>query len=87
MSDHDRADAIEHRNVAEQTRADRRVGAHLDPLIFGELGRFGEQRLGDPDLANVVEQRAQLDRRDLLGPKAQLASDLHRVVHRRRGVP
>src|SRR5437867_247924 len=79
-------DPFEHRHVAEETRADRRVGAHLDPLFIGELGGLREKRLRNPDLAHVVEERAQLYRGDLLGAEAELAADLDRVVHGRRGV-
>ena len=83
---HDRTDAIEHRNVSEKARADRRVGAHFDPLLFGELCGLGEERLGNPDLADVVEQRAELDRGDLVGAETELAPDLDGVMHRRGGV-
>ena len=60
--------------------------AHLDPLFVGELGGLREKCLRNPDLAHVVEERAQLDRGDLLCSEAELAGDLDGVVHRRRGV-
>src|SRR2546423_474335 len=82
----ERADPLEHWHVPEEARADRRMGTHLDPLLVGELGGLREKCLRNPDLAHVVEERAQLDRRDLLCTKAELAADLDRVVHRRRRV-
>ena len=87
VREHDRPDPVEHRHVAEEARADGWVSPHLDPLVLGKLGRFGKQRLGDADLSDVVEERAELDRRDLVRTECELSSDLDRVVHRRRRVP
>src|SRR2546425_4820394 len=86
VREHDRTDAIEHRHVAEKARADRRVGPHLDPLLVGELVRLGKDRLGNPDLADVVEERAEFYPGDLVGTEPELPPDLDGVVHRRRGV-
>src|SRR5205807_9022616 len=63
LREDDRADPLEHRHVPEEAGADRRMRPHRRPLGLGQLGGLLEHRLGDADLADVVEERAELDRR------------------------
>ena len=72
--------------MGEQVRPDERVEAHLDPLLIAERRRLAQDPVGDADLADVVEERAQLHGRDLIGAKTELPRDRDRVEHRRGGV-
>ena len=44
-------------------------------LLLVERARLQEHTIGDPDLADVVEDRAQADRLDLVGPQPQQLGD------------
>src|SRR5439155_831263 len=82
----DRAHGLQHRDVREKVRPDRRVGPHLAPLALVERARLTEHGLGHADRADVVEERAQPDRGDLILPAAETLSDRDGESHRLRGL-
>ena len=51
------------------------MALHHDPLVVVERARLVEDRLGDPDLADVVHQRADLDRIEI---RARVAEPLRK---------
>ena len=55
--------------------AEQRVALHLLVLGVGELGRLVEDRVGDPDLADVVQQAGQPQARRAARRRAELGAD------------
>jgi hypothetical protein len=53
-------------DAIEQTHTGFGMAAHLRPFMLVQRGRFAEDLLGNVELADVVEQRAQLDVAELL---------------------
>ena len=66
------------RAAGEHLRADRRVGLHLRVLRDGELATLGEHRVGDSDLADVVQRRREPEQLDLVGGQSQALRDAAR---------
>ena len=71
--------------VFDDRLAEHRVLADAVPLRGGEAALLGEHRIGDPDLAHVVKQRACLDARHLVSAEAPCAGRWRRPVPRRDG--
>ena len=55
--------------------AQQRVALHVLVLVVGELGGLVEDRVGDADLAHVVQQPGQAQAREPPGLEAQLGAD------------
>ena len=53
----------EERNPLQQLGADERVPLHHPLLVGAQRARLVEDRVGDPDLAEVVEEEAVLEAR------------------------
>ena len=72
----DRHDPGESLDRGEDPLADDRVSPHQLPLLVVERRGLVEDRLGDPDLADVVEQRSELDRLEEVVAEAEPARHL-----------
>src|SRR5206468_10818505 len=81
MRKHDRPDSFEVRDLPDEIRSDDGVRLHLGPLFVGERGGLPQNVLGDADLSDVVEKRAEIDRGDLVRPEAERLRDGERVLH------
>ena len=62
----------------EEMVADLRVRTHEQPFVGRQGGRLEQHAVRDPDLAHVVQQRAEADGLDLLLPEADLGREAHR---------
>src|SRR5207253_6521052 len=71
----DRRDVRERLDRREDPLADDRVRAHHRPLLVVERRALVQHRLRDADLADVVEERAELDRLDELLAGAEPPGD------------
>src|SRR5262249_53539892 len=76
---HDELALAEEVDVAQDLRADHRVLGDQRVLLFGELGGLEEDRVGNRDLADVVQQEAELDLRRLLEREPDGPRELHSV--------
>src|ERR671923_108248 len=65
-------------DAAEDVLRDDGVAPHHLPFLVGQRAGLVEDRLGDADLADVVEQRADLDRVEIRADVAETARELHR---------
>ena len=63
------------------------MGPHHLPLVLVERPRLADDVLGDADLPDVVEERADLDRLEVVVLVAQLARELDRDGGDPFGVP
>ena len=73
--------ALEERDAAEHLLAEHRVRLHQAPLVLGRAARLPEDLVGDPDLADVVEQEAVLARSGRRASSASIAArELDRVA-------
>ena len=68
------------RAAGEHLRADRGVGLHLVELLDGQLAPLAQDRVGDRDLADVVQRRGEADQLDLGGGQPQVLGDGDRQV-------
>ena len=68
------------RAPGEHLRADRGVGLHVLVLVVGQLAALGEHRVGDGDLADVVQGRGELDELELRVGQPEALGDLDRQV-------
>ena len=84
VREHDRADPLQVRDLTQEVRADHRVRAHLGPLLVAERRGLAEDVLRDADLSDVVEERAELHGRHLVGTEAERPRHSDGVLHRRR---
>src|SRR3954451_22182156 len=77
---HDRTHLFEAVDRSDDLLAQLRM--HLDDLSLfrGQRARLRENRLRDPDLADVVEQRSQLEALERRALEAELLPDLQRKV-------
>ena len=62
----------------EEVVADLRVRTHEQPFVGRQRGRLEQHAVRDPDLAHVVQQRAEADGLDLLLTEADLGREAHR---------
>ena len=83
---HDRAEALD---AADQLGARHRSEPHLVELVLGQRAGLAEDRVGDADLADVVEHRGHPQQREvralpahLLGDRGGVARDRGRVLVR-----
>src|SRR5258706_476971 len=72
---YDRRDEGAHRQRLADPLADERMAAHLDPLGAGEGRRLREDRVVDPDLADVVEESPERDRAEGRGLQPERGAD------------
>ena len=72
---HDRGDALERRRGLQDALADDRVAAHELPLGVVERAGLVEDRVGDGDLAHVVQLRRLAQVLELLGQQAEPLAD------------
>ena len=72
---HDAGHAGELGGGADDALADDRVLAHVLPLVLGELARGVQDRVGDRDLADVVQRGGAADLEQLGVVEAELAPD------------
>ncbi len=70
MVQNERDDVRELRRVFDDLLAQHRVLADAVPFRGGQAALLGEHRIGHPDLAHVVKQRARLDARHLVPAKS-----------------
>src|SRR6266581_4301229 len=63
--------------LREDVVRDQGVGLDELPLVVGELSWFAQDVLRDADLADVVQERANLDRLEFLVAKPEPACDSH----------
>ncbi len=71
----DRDEIAERLDRREDRPAEGRVGLHDHPLLRGERGRLVENGVGNADLADVVQQRRELDPADLIRRELHLDRD------------
>jgi len=83
---HDGLGLAEEVDVAQDLHADDRVALHQRPLGLGQRVRLVEDRVGDGDLADVVQQEAELDLGVIGQPRAHGARDLQAVGGHALGV-
>ena len=74
---HDRARRGEQVERLEQLVADLRVRLDDPALFLVERRRLEQHAVGDPDLPDVVQDRAEPDRLDLVGPQPEQLGDPH----------
>ena len=78
---HDEPDAAEQpADAVEHPLALDRVGLHQRPLLVVQLAGLVDDRVGDVDLADVVQQRAELGLAPHVLADAELLGDAHREV-------
>ena len=71
----DRHEVRERLDGGQDRCPERRVGLHDHPLLGGERSRLVEDRVGDPDLADVVQERRELHPADLIRGQLHLDGD------------
>src|SRR5437868_2654424 len=76
----DRAHVLEPLDRRDDPLAELGMGLHERALLGGEPARLGEDRRGDADLADVVEERAELEPLERRRVEAEGLADLHRHV-------
>jgi len=81
------AGALEEADTLQDVVAERRVPAHLDPLLVVERPRLEEDRVAHADLADVVQRRAALDVVEVATVDAELAREPPRVSAHAPRVP
>ena len=82
----DRPHGLEERDRLQDLRADLRMQAHL-PAFFGrERAGLTDDLAGDADLADVVEERAQLENLQPVAGQAHGRTDRHRHLGKRAAV-
>jgi hypothetical protein len=57
MMPDDRGESARQGERSADSFADHRMAPHDRPLVIGKLARFRQDRLGDSDLADVVQER------------------------------
>ncbi len=67
-------------HLAQQARADHRVQANLAPFVLVQRARLEQDPLGDGDLTDVVQQRAEAQTLATLGVETEAPSHGHNVV-------
>src|SRR5438876_3346635 len=77
---HDRAYVLEALDGRDDPLAELRVRLHHRPLLGGQPARLGEDRGRDADLADVVEEGAELEPFERVAVEAEGLADLHRHV-------
>ena len=82
----DRTDVLELLDRREDPLAELRVRLDQRPLLVRQRPRLGQDRGRNPDLADVVEQRAELDALQRAGIETELLADLDRHVGDPAGV-
>ena len=74
----DRHEVAERLDSVHDRGAEDRMGAHDDPLVLGQRAWLVQDRVGYSDLADVVEERAELHSADLIGRKIHFLGDAPR---------
>ena len=78
MGAHDRHEVAERLDRVDDRRTEDRMRAHDHPLVLGQGGGLIQDRVGYPDLADVVKERAELHSADLIGREIHLLGDAPR---------
>src|SRR5438067_5225495 len=76
----DRTHVLEPLDRRDDPLAELGVRLHQRPLLGGQAARLGEDRRGDADLADVVEEGAELEPLERRRVEAERLADLHRHV-------
>src|SRR5207248_11727297 len=72
---HDARGPFEELDAAKYPLPVQRVLPHPDPLLLRQRRGLAQYRVGHPDLADVVEERAELQRARLLAAQAEFAPE------------
>ncbi len=80
VAQHDVERRLEELDVLQHPVAHLRVLLHHGPLFLGQLARLEQDRVGDADLAHVVQDRAPADPRQLGLVEVQHLGHTHRVL-------
>src|SRR5215207_7814966 len=80
----DRPDVLEPRDRRQDALAELRMSLDDCPFLGRQRARLGEDRRGDADLADVVEESSELEALERLRVKTELAADpsAMSVIHR-----
>ena len=77
---HQRQEMVQLLDGAQDLLAHRRMSAHQHPLFVGEPPWLAQDLIGNADLADIVNQRAQPQRLDVLGGQPHLGGDGDRIA-------
>src|SRR5205085_4033099 len=72
---HDARGPFEELDAAKYPLPVQRVLPHPDPLLLRQRRGLAQYRVGHPDLADVVEERAEFERARLLAAEAEFAPE------------
>ncbi len=80
MGQHDIRRGFEGLDSIQNPVADLRVFLHVDPLFLGQLSRLEQDRVGDPDLADIVQHGTAADHVELRGVHSHFARQIERIL-------